>query len=218
MGFDTSLSLEAKPRAERGKNAARRLRRAGLIPVTVYGHGETAAGAVATRELAAILRAHGRNAIMTLDLDGASSPVKIADLQVDPLRGGLLHADLMRISLTEKTEFEVPVRIVGEADGVRNFGGVLDLPTHSLRIRCLPGDLPESLEVDVSPLGIGAHFRVSDLQIDRDKIEVLADPEVMLATVVPPRVEEEPTPAAAAAEGPAEPEVIKKGKAEEEES
>jgi large subunit ribosomal protein L25 len=204
------------PRAERGKNASRRLRREGRIPVTIYGGGEATVGTVATRELATILRSSGgRNTIFTLNVNGESGPVKIADLQLDPIKGKLLHADLMRISLTEKTEFEVPVRIVGEAEGVRTFGGVLDIPTHSLKIRCLPGELPDSIEVNVSALNIGHHFRVSDLQIDREKIEILADPSVMLATVVPPRVEEEPT-AAAPTEGPAEPEVIKKGKAEEE--
>ena len=216
MSFDTSISLDATSRDDRGKNAARRLRREGRIPVTIYGHGDATTGAVATRELAAILRSPGgRNTIFTLNVNNESGPVKIADLQLDPIKGKLLHADLMRISLTEKTEFEVPVRIVGEADGVRNSGGLLDIPTHSLRIRCLPGDLPDAIEVNVSALGIGHHFRVSDLQIDRDKIEVLADPSVMLATVVPPRIEEEPT-VAATAEAPAEPEVIKKGKTEEE--
>jgi large subunit ribosomal protein L25 len=218
MSFDTNISLEAQPRAAKGKNAARRLRREGMVPVAVYGGGQVATGAIATRELAAILRAHGgRNKIFNLVADGESGPVKIAELQLDPVKGHLLHADLMRISLTEKTEFEVPVEIVGEADGVRNFGGLLDIPTHSLKIRCLPGDLPDSIQVNVTALGIGHHLRVSDLQIDREKIEVLADPSVIIATVVAPRVAEEPV-AEVATEGVAEPEVIKKGKAEEEES
>src|ERR1051326_9142557 len=208
MSFDTSISLKAAPRTERGKNASRRLRRSGLIPVTIYGHGDAVTGAVAARELAAILRSPGgRNTIFTLNVNSESGPVKISDLQLDPIKGKLVHADLMRISLTEKTEFEVPVRVVGEAEGVKHSGGILDIPTHSLKIRCLPGDLPESIEVNVSALNIGDHIRVSDLQIDREKIDILADPAVMLATVVPPRVEEEPV-AAVAAEGPAEPEVI----------
>jgi len=214
MSFETQILLEAKPRAERGKNAARRLRRDGLIPVTVYGGGDSTTGAVATRELATILRSHGRNTIFTLTVGGNSGPVKIADLQFDPIKGRILHADLMRISLTEKTEFEVPVHVVGEADGVRHSGGILDLPTHALKIRCLPGDLPASIDIDVTALGIGDRLRVSDLKVDREKIEVLTDSEVIIATVVAPRVEEEAAPVAAT-EGPAEPEVIKKGKAEE---
>jgi large subunit ribosomal protein L25 len=217
MSFETSIALEAQPRAEFGKNASRRLRRAGLIPVTVYGGGEAATGAVAKRELSAILRVRGRNTIFTLSINGQAGPVKIADLQLDPIRGHLLHADLMRISLTEKTEFEVPIKILGEAAGVRLASGILDIPTHSLKIRCLPGDLLGSIEVDVTELGIGDHIRVSDLKVDREKIEILADAEVMIATVVPPRIVEEAAPVVTTEAAP-EPEVIKKGKTEEEES
>jgi large subunit ribosomal protein L25 len=214
MSFDTTIALEATSRTERGKNAARRLRAQGLIPVTVYGgQQETASSTVGQRELAALLRMHGRNKVFTLNLAGVSSTVKIADMQLDPIKGGILHLDLRRISLTEKTEFEVPIKIVGEAEGVKNGGGILDLPTHSLEIRCLPGDLPAALEVDVAALGIGDHFRVKDLQLDANKIEVLAEPETVIANVIAPRVEEEPAPATGEA---AEPEVIKKGKTEEE--
>src|SRR5262249_18746106 len=101
MGFDTSVSLTAKVRIERGKNASRRLRAAGFVPVTVYGGGlETTSTTIARREFAAHLRAHGRNKVFILSIDGAETPVKIADLQLDPVKGTLQHADLMRISLT----------------------------------------------------------------------------------------------------------------------
>ena len=213
MSYDASISLDAQPRPLSGKGVAGRLRRDGLVPVTLYGGGEEAkSGSIVRREFAAIIRSRGRNSIFNLNLDGIATPVKIADLQLHPVKGSLVHIDLMRISLTEKTEFEVRIEIVGEADGVKNFNGVLDQPTHTLRISCLPTDVPQTIEVDVTPLGIGDHFRVSDLKIDRDKIEVLADDELVLATVVAARVEEEATPAA---EEPAEPEVIKKGKTEE---
>lgn len=214
MGLNNNISLDAKGRNGRGKNEARRLRAAGLVPVTVYGGGQEAASAtIAKREIAAILRAHGRNAIFTLNVDGAGTPVKIAHMQLDPVKGTLIHADLMRISLTEKSKFEVSIRIVGEADGVRNFGGILDVVNHSLEIRCLPGDIPQVVEVDVTRLGLGDHFSVADLQLG-DKIEVLSDPETVIVTVVAPRAEE---PAEAPTEeAAAEPEVIKKGKAEEE--
>jgi len=218
MAFNTSISLEAKPRTGKGTNDSRRLRRDGLIPVTLYGAGDTASGTVGRRELAAILRSSsGRNTIFTVSLGSEATPVKIADLQLHPVHGQLIHADFMRISLTEKSEFEVPLKIIGEAIGVRQSAGLLDVPTHTLSISCLPGDLPDSIEVDVSHLQIGDHLRVSDLKIDSEKIEVLADPELLIATVVPPRVEEEPV-VEAAPEGAVEPEVIKKGKTEEEES
>jgi large subunit ribosomal protein L25 len=213
MSLDTIL-LVAKRREERGKNATRRLRAQGLVPVTVYGGGEDAASTtIVKREFTALLRTHGRNKIFTLNFDGSTTPVKIADLQVDPIKGTLIHADLMRISLTEKTTFELTIKIVGESDGVKTHGGIMDVVTHSLEIRCLPTDLPDGIEVDVTSLGVGDHISVKDLQVS-DKIEVLSDPDKVVVTIGAPRVEEEVVPVEAPT---AEPEVIKKGKTEEEE-
>jgi large subunit ribosomal protein L25 len=215
MSIDRSISLEAKPRNERGKNASRRQRAQGLVPITVYGGGKDATSAnIVKREFAALLRGHGRNVIFTLKVDGAATPVKIADMQVDPVKGTLIHMDLMRISLTEKSKFEVSIKIVGEAEGVKTLGGILEVVTHGLEVRCLPGDLPSAVEVDVTPLSIGDKIKVGDLHID-SKVEVLDDSETVIATVVAPRAEE-PAPEAAP-EGAAEPEVIKKGKGEESE-
>lgn len=211
MSLDNNISLNAKNRSERGKNASRRLRAEGLVPVTVYGGGqESVSATVGKREFAALIRHHGRNTIFTLDVEGATTPVKIADVQIDPIKGFLVHADLMRLSLTEKSKFEVPIKLVGEAEGVRLNAGVMDIPTHSLEVRCLPGDLPSVIEVDVTSLGIGDHLSVKDLNLG-DKVEVLADPDTVIVTVGAPRVEE----AAPGAETPAEPEVVKKGKTEE---
>jgi large subunit ribosomal protein L25 len=213
MSLDRNITLNAKPRSDRGKNAARRLRAQGLVPVTVYGGGKEATSTVIVkREFAALMRAHGRNMIITLNVDGASTPVKIAEMQLDPVKGTLVHMDLMRISMTEKSKFEISIKLVGEADGVKHGGGVMEFVTHSLAVRCLPGDLPESVEVDVTSLGIGDNLKVSDLKLDQ-KIEVLDDPETVIATVVAPRAEE-PAPEVVAEAG-AEPEVIKKGKTEE---
>jgi large subunit ribosomal protein L25 len=213
MSLDRNISLDAKPRNERGKNASRRQRAQGLVPVTVYGGGkETASANIVKHEFAALLRGHGRNVIFTLNVDGAATPVKIADMQVDPVKGTLIHMDLMRISLTEKSKFEALIRIVGEAEGVKSLGGVLEVVTHSLEVRCLPGDLPSSVEVDVTPLSIGDKIKVGDLKLD-SKVEVLDDPETVIAIVVAPRAEE-PAPEGAP-EGAAEPELIKKGKGEE---
>jgi len=213
MSLDTNISLEATPRSERGKNASRRQRAQGLVPVTVYGGGkESVSTTIVKREFAALLRAHGRNVIFTLNVDGSATPVKVAEMQLDPVKGTLIHMDLMRISLTEKSKFEVTVRTVGEADGVKNLSGFLEVVTHSIEVRCLPRDLPSVIEVDVTPLGIGDNFKIADLKLDSG-IEVLDDPETVIATVVPPRIEE-PAPEVAP-EATAEPEVIKKGKAEE---
>ncbi|MBI1762933.1 MAG: 50S ribosomal protein L25 [Acidobacteria bacterium] len=213
MSFDSELSLTAQARTERGKNAARRLRAKGEIPLTVYGGGDPASGTVNKRELGAFLRANGRNKIFNLNLDGAATAVKISEMQLDPIKGVLIHLDLMRISMTEKSEFELPIRIVGESEGVKLFGGILDFPTHSIRVRCLPGDLPDTIEVDVSKLGLGGHIEVRDLRLG-DAVEIRTRPEQTLVTCVAPGAAEE-APAEAAAV--AEPEVIKKGKGDEKE-
>jgi large subunit ribosomal protein L25 len=214
MSFENGISIDAKARQGAGKGTAGRLRRDGFLPITVYGGDSPAAsGTIAHREIAMVIRRHGRNTIFTLNLDGATSTVKIADMQLHPVNGRMIHLDLMRISLTEKSEFEVTLEIVGEAHGVKYSGGILDQPLHSLKVRCLPGDLPGELEIDVAALNVGDHIRVSDLQIDREKIDVLNDPEAVVVTVVAPRIEEE----APVEEAPAEPEVIKKGKTEDEE-
>lgn len=212
MSLDNNISLTAEARTEFGKNVSRRLRAAGLVPVTVYGGGsnEATSATVTKREFSALIRHHGRNVIFTLNVGSKATPVKISDVQIDPIKGFLVHADLMEISMTEKSKFDVKIKIVGEADGVRNFGGILDVPTHTLEIRCLPNDLPAVIEVDVTNLGLGDHISVKDLKLG-DKIDLMDDPNKVLATVVAPKAEE---PAEGAAEG-AEPEVLKKGKAEE---
>lgn len=210
MSFDAGISLNAQPRTAGGKNAARRLRANGEIPVTVYGGGEPASGTINKRELGAFLRANGRNKIFNLNLDGAATAVKIAEMQLDPIKGVLVHLDLMRISLTEKSEFEVPIKIVGESQGVKLGGGILDFPTHSIRVRCLPTDLPEVIEVDVTSLTLGGHIEVKDLKLG-DNVEARTRAGQTIVTCHAPGGAEEPAAEAAAAE----PEVIKKGKPEE---
>jgi len=212
MSLDNNISLTAETRTEFGKNVSRRLRAAGFVPVTVYGGGssEATSATVTKREFSALIRHHGRNVIFTLNVGSKATPVKISDVQIDPIKGFLVHADLMEISMTEKSKFDVKIKIVGEADGVRNFAGILDVPTHTLEIRCLPNDLPAVIEVDVTNLGLGDHISVKDLKLG-DKIDLMDDPNKVLATVVAPKAEE---PAEGATDA-AEPEVLKKGKAEE---
>lgn len=213
MSFDTNLSLAAQPRKDKGKNAARRLRAAGLIPATVYGGGsESVSTTLAKLEFAALLRKHGRNKIFTLSVDGVPTTVKIAELQLDPIRGTIIHADLMRLSMTEKSKFNVPVKLVGETEAVKLNGAILDQVNYSVEIRCLPGDLPAEIEADVTSLNLGDHLSVKDLKIS-DTIEILDDPDTVIVTVVAPR-EEEAAEAAPEA-STAEPEVIKKGKTDE---
>jgi large subunit ribosomal protein L25 len=207
MSYDASIVLNAKARAERGKNAARRMRAAGEVPVTVYGGGsDPVTGSVNKRELAAHIRAHGRTSLFNINFEGQTSPVKIADVQIDPIKSTLVHLDLMRLSLTEKSDFEIPIKIVGEAVGVKLYGGILDVVAHSLKIRCLPTDLPDFIQADVSALNIGGHLDVKDLALP-EGVEARSAGNATVATVVAIGAEE-PTAAAT----PAEPEVAKKGK------
>ena len=208
MSIDTSISLNAQPRIANGGNAAGRLRRAGFIPVTIYGGGQGAVVAsVNRRELGVLIRAHGRHAIITLNFDGVTSPVKISEMQLDPVKSAVRHLDLQRISLTERSEFEVDLKIVGESEGVKIGGGILDVVAHTIKLRCLPGDLPEHFDVDVTALGLGQHFRAGEISLDPDKFQLVTDADAIIVNVVAPKTEEVVAEAAVV-----EPEVIKKGK------
>ncbi|HXG92625.1 MAG TPA: 50S ribosomal protein L25 [Blastocatellia bacterium] len=220
----SDITIKASPRDGVGKGYARRLRAAGMIPASVYGDGqESIAVAVNAKEIAAILRSEtGHNTIFNLALtgNGNSEPatVIIKDFQVDPVKGRLLHADLMRLSLTTATHVKVSIQVVGDPLGVKTEGGILELQLREVDIECLPGDIPDHIKVDVSDLHVGGHVTVADLIYDRAKIKVLNDEHLIVAGVLAPRLAEEaaPAPAEAAPETEAEPEVIKKGKTEEE--
>jgi len=217
------ITVNATARDGRGKGPTRRLRAQGLIPAAVYGEGQdSVAVAVDAKQIANILRSDtGHNTIFKLALagsDGEPANVIIKDWQVDPVRGRLLHADLMRLSMTTATQVRVSIEPTGEPAGVKLQGGILDLHLREVELECLPADIPERLSVDVSGLNIGDHVIVADLIYDREKIRVLTDQNQVIASVLAPRmIEEEVKPVVEAEAAPAaEPEVIKKGKTEEE--
>lgn len=218
MAEQKDITVRATTREGRGKNDARRARVSGMVPVTVYGgEGGTVAALAPLRELAAILRSEsGRNTIFTLDIDGVGpSEVMFHDRQVDPVRGRLIHADFTRLVKGQKIEVTVPVHLVGEPVGVRDEQGVLEQIIRELEIRCEPREIPDVINVDVSNLGVHDVIHISDIQVD-ERIEILNPPETVVATVG--IVKEEPVAAPVVEEeGPAEPEVIGKGKKEDEE-
>jgi large subunit ribosomal protein L25 len=164
----------------------------------------------------------GHNTIFKLAFpseNGAEpATVIVKDWQVDPVKGRLMHADLLRLSMTEVTRVSVSIEILGEPVGVKLDGGILEIQLREIDVECLPGDIPEHMDVDVSALQVGDHVTVADLIYDRDKVKVFADENQIVAGVSAARVAEEAAPAAAEAEAEttAEPEVIKKGKTEEE--
>ena len=217
MAEKKEIILRATPRDGRGKNDARRARRHGQVPVTIYGgSGQAVAALAPLSELAAILRSDtGRNTIFTVDIEGVeATEVMFAARQIDPVRSRLIHADFKRLVKGEKIEATVPLRLGGEPIGVREQAGVLEQIVRNVEVRCEPREIPEHLDVDVTNLGVHEVLHISDIPRS-DTVEILDDPETVIATVGV--VKEEPV-AVAPVEGevPAEPEVIGKGKKEEE--
>ncbi|HEX3281221.1 MAG TPA: 50S ribosomal protein L25 [Pyrinomonadaceae bacterium] len=218
MAEQKDITVRATAREGRGKNDSRRARAAGMVPVTIYGgEGGTVAALAPLRDLAAILRSEsGRNTIFTLDIEGVgSSEVMFHERQVDPIKGRLIHADFTRLVKGQKIEVTVPLHLIGEPIGVRDEQGVLEQIIRELEIRCEPREIPDVINVDVSNLGVHDVIHISEIQID-ERIEILTPADTVIATVG--IVKEEPVAAPAVeAEGPAEPEVIGKGKKEDEE-
>ncbi len=218
MADKKEITVKAKLRNGRGKNDARRVRREGLVPVVLYGGGaETVAAVAPLRELAAILRSEaGRNTIFTLDVEGVgASEVMFSDRQIDPVRLRLIHADFQRLVKGQKIEVTVPLHLLGEPVGVREQQGVLEQIVREIEIRCDPRDIPDAIDVDVSNLGVHEVLHVSDIPVD-EKVEILDAPETVIATVGVVKEEPVAVPVPVEGEAPAEPEVIGKGKKEEE--
>ncbi len=210
-------SLQAEPRAASGKGVARTLRRTGRIPAVIYGH-HRAPEALSVDSAAFLKLLSGITAGSTiLDVTvGTGTPVKalIREIQRNPLKAtDILHVDLYEVSANEKITLEVPVHVTGTADGVRNFGGVLDQVLHKLQIKVFPADIPASIDVDVTPLGIGKSIFVRDVKVE--KVEILNEPSLPICSVVAPRAEEVVAPVVVA-DAPTEPELIRKPKAEDE--
>ncbi|MBN2339574.1 MAG: 50S ribosomal protein L25 [Acidobacteria bacterium] len=205
--------IEAHARTPEGKNANRRIRRSGRIPAVIYGRGK-ASVAVSVDPVVVwdILHSDaGRNTIFNVSVDGsAENPAMVKDFQRHPVKGNLLHVDLMEIAMDRRLVLAVNVELHGEAQGVKLEGGILDFVTRAVEIECLPTDIPESIRIDVGPLKINDYVRVRDLDLG-EKVAILSEPDVVIVTVTPPVREEAPAEAAEAAE----PEVAKKGKGEE---
>ena len=221
----TEITVTADVRSSRGKNEAHRTRRAGQIPAVVYGaFKDPVPVAVSPREIIRIIHSKtGYNTIFNLSIQGGeTTPVMVVDQQLDPIKGTLLHADLKRIDLTKRIRVNIPVHTTGEAQGVKVQGGLLEVITRAIEIECLPDEIPEGFTVDVTELMIGQSKRASDVALS-GSMRLVSSPETVIAHAVALRAEEVAAPAegaavpeAAAGTTPAEPEVIKKGKKEEE--
>jgi large subunit ribosomal protein L25 len=214
----TQIIVEAAPRAERGKNEARRLRQTGRIPAVLYGgKGNAVTLSVNAKQVGAIFRSEtGHNTLFQVDLGGKQEPAILKDWLVDPVTGKLLHVDLQRVAMNVRMRVKVPVHTFGEPAGVKQEGGIFEIVTREVEIECLPADIPAEFKVDVSGLMLGKQLRAGELAIEGAKMKLVTDPDRVLAHVVALRVEEEKPAEVVATEAaaPAEPEVIKKGKKE----
>jgi large subunit ribosomal protein L25 len=218
--------LEVFLRTGKGKGAAHRLRREGRIPAVLYGRGmETYSLALRPKELEKILTSGAReNTLIGLKVTGAGSEkighkvVMLKDLQIHPVERNYLHADFYAVAMDEKIEVEIPIRLTGKAEGVKT-GGILEQPRREVRVRCLPSNIPEFIEVDVSALKIGDSLHVQDITFS-DQCELVVESNFTLASVTPPISEAKYEEIVAAAEGEKEvvqPERIGEKKEEAEE-
>ena len=210
------VTLTAERRAGTGKGAARKLRAAGRVPAVIYGHGrEPEALSLSQTELEkALIGIAAASTVFDLTVDGKPVKTLIREIQRTAVRRNIVHVDFFEIHADEKITLRVPVHLVGTPDGVRNAGGVLDQVLRDLEIEVLPAHIPERVELDVSALTIGKSLHVRDVHLPHATILTHLDDTV--CTVVPPRVEEVVAPVAEAAVEPAEPELIRKPRAEEE--
>jgi large subunit ribosomal protein L25 len=216
LDFMPTTVIEAQTRTPGGKNVNRRLRKSGIIPAVLYGSNKKPmAISVDPQIIQAVLHSEsGRNSIFTLNVGGSDQDnAMVKDYQLDPVKGDLIHVDFIQIAMDRQLELDVNIELVGEPEGVKLEGGIMDFVTRSIEVACLPADIPESIKVDVTHLRINDYIRVKNLEVD-PKVKILSEPDVVVVTVIPPVKEE--APAEEAAETAEEPEVIKKGKTAEE--
>ncbi len=209
--MNLAVQLKAKKREDLQKSNTKKIRQSGRIPAVVYGNNKQSNTiSVDSIELLKTVRDEGRNAIISLDVEGKSVDVMLHDYQIEPIRDELVHADFYVVNMSQEMDVEVTVRLEGEAQGSKE-GGVLQQPLYALAVRAKPADIPEEIMIDVSDLQIGDSIMVSDLK-DGKNYEILEDENTTIVTVTAPDTAEEET----TEEEPAEPEVINE-KADDEE-
>lgn len=220
-----AIKISASPRLNKGSSDCRRLRRSGSFPGIVYGAGKPQVMVeVNEHEFRKGLHGHSsEHVLLDLDIKGLETKkVILQEVQHNSLTGVITHADFHEVSMTEKLRVEIQVELIGTPVGVTQGGGVLEHLLREVEIECLPGDLMEHVELDVSALNIGENLTVGDIKLDAAKYHIITDPELAVAAVAAPAKEEEvvATPVAVEGAAVAEPEVIKEKKpaAEEKEA
>jgi large subunit ribosomal protein L25 len=213
-----SASLSAEARTETGKGVARKLRAAGRVPAVVYGHArEAQALSLQTRELEKLLSSISTGStVVELTLGGATTKTLIREVQRHPFKKQILHVDFQELVAGEKVTVEIPLVFVGIPEGVRLSGALLEQILHSIEVLVDPANIPNHIDVDVTNLAMGHSLHVNELALP-EGLEVLTDETATVCAVVAPRAVVEETPAEGEeAAAPAEPELIRKTKEEEE--
>ncbi len=186
-------TIAVHPREEIGKNANRRLRATGQVPAVVYGDGkESVAIRVERSKIEELLRSSGENAVFLLELSGTdkSRHTMIRELQTDSLSGEMIHIDFQRVNLDQAVRVNVPIEILGEAEGVRNEGGLLDFVSREVEVECLPTAIPTHIELDVSELHIGQHVEAGQLELP-EGVTLLEDEERVVVSIAARKIVEE---------------------------
>jgi large subunit ribosomal protein L25 len=224
------VTLKVHARTDTGKGVARKLRANGKLPAVIYGHNEEPLPIeLEQHNLTATMRqAEGEKLLINLNVDGKDSEKKalIKDIQRDPVSSKILHIDFQHISMDAKIKIEVPVKIEGVADGVKNMGGIMSWNIRKIMVQCLPADIPDKITLDVTEMKIHDSIHVND--ITAGNYEIMDDPEETIVSIIPPTIikeeavaaeegeeGEEAPEAAPETEEAAEPEVISEKKAEE---
>jgi large subunit ribosomal protein L25 len=212
-----TANLSANARNDRGTGVARKLRQSGQVPAIIYGHGRQPQSlAVNTRELERLLeRVSAASTVIELSIEGRTARTLIREIQRHPVKRSILHVDFQELVAGEKVTVSIPLVFVGSAQGVRD-GGILDQVMHELTIRVDPSNIPNHVDVDVTPLLIGHSIHVNELKVP-DGVEVLDDEDATVCTVSAPRASETPAAGVTVVEAAAEPELIRKPKEGEEE-
>jgi large subunit ribosomal protein L25 len=212
--MNKDIVVEAQERSDLGKNASRRLRKGGGVPGVVYGLDRPPFPVgIGARKIEEVLSLEtGRNTIFTMSLTGQdrSRAVMIKALQRDPVTERLVHVDFVRVDLAKAVRVSVPLRLIGVAEGVKTEGGLLEFVLREVEVQCLPSDIPERIDLEVSALHLNQHLSVKDLPVT-ERVTILDDPEAIVCVVAVPKEEAAPVVEEAAVVA-AEPEVIKKGK------
>lgn len=216
-----SFKIKGEKRALFGKNASRRMRKEGKIPVILYGPDiENAPLILEKRDIFAILKSEsGENTVFKVSFDSKTTDTMIKDLQRDPVTDEILHADLIQIAMDKAIRVSVPTVSVGEAVGVKAEGGFVDFVTREIEIECLPADIPDHIEIDISDLHLNQSLQVEDIT-PTEGVEIISDPSAVIVHIRVPMAEEEVVEEEEEEEiigEEEEPEVIKKEKEKEEE-